>query len=188
MKYLFAALRFFEDGNISDRVYWYLCDFPVEAGEEVFAPVGMRSRLQKARVERTLAAEEEGAPYDVGLCKHVVAKCGDRMRTAGEFVCFDMGGVRYDEKRYTAFGRVLVSEKKPQTLSVLAQLGAEICIAADDAAEALRAVAAARGCALVCGEGAKEAAEVLLALARGREAGGYVLSAEELAALRTKLF
>lgn len=190
MKYLFAALRFFEDGNLSDRAYWYLCDFPVKAGEEVFAPVGMRNRLQKGRVERTVAAEEENAPYDVALCKHVAAKCGDRKREADGFLCYELGGVPYDEKRYTAFGRVLISEEKPQTLSVLEKLGVKDRIDADDAEEALRALAGADGRALVCGKGARDVAAALYSLVRGGAeafAEEYRLSADEISALARKL-
>ncbi len=187
MKYLFAALRFFEDGNISDRVYWYLCDFHMKAGDEVFAPVGMRSRLQKARVERVLSAGEEDAPYDVALCKHVAARCDDdRTRAAGEFTCLDMGGIRYDEKRYTAFGRVLVSDKTPQTLSVSEELGADEAVCADDAGEALHALLKAHGRVLLYGKEAKKTARLLLRLARGEEIG-YGLTARECAALAEKL-
>lgn len=187
MKYLFAALRFFEDGNISDRAYWYLCDFPVKAGDEVFAPVGMRSRLQKARVERVLSAGEEDAPYDVALCKHVAAKCGDRTRAAGDFVCQDMGGVKYDEKRYTAFGRVLVSEENPQTLSVLEELGVDEAVRADDVGDALNALLQARGRVLLHGKKARETAHVLLLLARGA-AEDCGLTARERIALAEKLW
>ncbi len=187
MKYLFAALRFFEDGNISDRVYWYLCDFAVKAGDEVFAPVGMRSRLQKARVERVLSAEKEDAPYDVALCKHVAAACGGgRMRTAGEFKCYETGGVKYDEKRYTAFGRALVSDKNPQTLSVLAELGVEESVCADDAGDALHALIKTRGRVLLYGKEARKTARILLLLARGEEVG-YGLTARECAVLAEKL-
>ena len=186
MKYLFAALRFFEDGNISDRAYWYLCDFTVKAGDEVFAPVGMRNRLQKARVERVLSAEEEAAPYDVALCKHVAAGCGDRTRVAGDFMCYEMGGIRYDEKRYTAFGRVLVSDKNPQTLSVLEDLGVDEAVCADDVGDALHALLKTRGRALLYGKEARETARVLLCLARGQEAG-YGLTERERRALAEKL-
>lgn len=188
MNYLFAALRFFEDGNISDRAYWYLCDFPVKAGDEVFAPVGMRNRLQKARVERILSAPSEGAPYDVALCKHVAAKCGDRTRTAGEFVCYEMGGVKYDEKRYTAFHRVLVSGETPQTLSVLAELGVDEAVRADDVGDTLRALAETRGRVLLYGKEARETARVLLRLARGEETGEYGLTERERLALAEKLW
>ena len=187
MKYLFAALRFFEDGNISDRAYWYLCDFMVRAGDEVFAPVGMRNRLQKACVERVLSAEEEDAPYDVALCKHVAAKCGDRTRAAGDFICHEMGGVKYDEKRYTAFGRVLVSDETPQTLSVLAELGVDEAVCADDVGDALRALLKTRGRALLYGKEARETARVLLYLARGQEAEGLGLTERERRALAEKL-
>ena len=72
---LFAALRFYKDLNIGDRLYWYLSEFPVCAGEKVFAPVGTRNRLQKAIVERTAKADKENAPYDISLIKKIEARC-----------------------------------------------------------------------------------------------------------------
>ena len=191
MKERFAAVRFFEDGNISERTYWYLCDFPVKAGDEVFAPVGARNRLQRGRVERTRGTEEGDAPYDAALCKRIAAPCGAKTRTAGDFTCYETGGVRYDEKRYTAFGRVLVSAEKPKTLSVLKDLGADAAIDAEDAGRALCALARTEGRALLYGAKAGEAARFLLALARGEETGEraaeYGLGEKELAVLAAKL-
>ena len=74
----FAALRFTEDENIRDRVYWYRCPFGTRAGERVLAPVGSHDRLQCARVERVLLAEEGDAPYDPALLKDVAAPLGAR--------------------------------------------------------------------------------------------------------------
>lgn len=111
MKYDFAALRFTEDGNIADRVYWYLCDFPVKEGEGVLAPVGAHDRLQFARVERTLAADEAHAPYDVRLIKRVEAKYGARrLALSCAKNCRDLGGLRYDGKRFTRYGAFLRSD------------------------------------------------------------------------------
>ncbi len=99
----FAALRFTEDENIRDRVYWYRCAFEIKAGERVLAPVGSHSRLQCARVERVLLAEEKDAPYDPALLKDVAAPLGARSFLWEGRTCFELGGVRYDKKRFTRF-------------------------------------------------------------------------------------
>ena len=113
MKLDFAALRFTEDVNIADRVYWYLTDFPLNDGEEVLAPVGPRDRLQKARVERTLLAEGESAPYDPALIKRIVARHGDTKVELGGVPCEEFGGFRYDDRHYTRPQRILLAEKIP---------------------------------------------------------------------------
>ena len=100
----FAALRFSEDENIADRVYWYRADFSVKEGERVLAPVGSHDRLQCARVERVLEAREEDAPYDIRLIKRVAAHLGARSFLWEERPCLELGGVRYDSKRFTRFG------------------------------------------------------------------------------------
>ncbi len=111
MKYGFAALRFTEDKNLKDRVYWYLCELPLVLGERVLAPVGPHDRLQAARVERLLSADEKDAPYDMRLIKRVAAKYGARKLLIGEKELLEFGGVRYDEKRYTPFGKLLLSKE-----------------------------------------------------------------------------
>ncbi len=111
MIYDFAALRFTEDENIADRVYWYLCDFPVKEGEGVLAPVGAHNRLQFARVERTLSCAEENAPYDLRLIKRVAAKYGARRLSLSSVKnCRDLGGVRCGGKRFTGYGVFIRSD------------------------------------------------------------------------------
>lgn len=100
----YAALRFTEDENIADRVYWYRCGFAVQAGERVLAPVGSHDRLQCARVERVLEAKEADAPYDPALLKDVAAPYGARTFLWEGRLCKELGGVRYDAKRFTRFG------------------------------------------------------------------------------------
>ena len=85
----FAALRFAEDGNLSDRTYWYRCDFALSPGERVLAPVGPHDRLQRAVVERVLEAGAENAPYDLRLIKSVAARDGARLLRAGGAVFQD---------------------------------------------------------------------------------------------------
>ena len=80
-------MRFIEDENISDRVYWYLSERTCSAGELVLAPVGARSRLQLARVERTLSCEVQDAPYDMRLIKRVEAAYGERRPVFGGMPC-----------------------------------------------------------------------------------------------------
>ena len=189
MKYRFAALRFVEDRNLVDRVYWYLAEFPLKEGEFVLAPVGERNRLQRAQVERTLSATEETAPYDVRLAKHVVAKCGARKLVADGVTCYELGGVKYDEKRYTAFQRVLVSDEIPKRFTELNSYGVvkTVIPAQTGREEALRIVADTAGCVLVAGGGAREIGEALLALARGEDIAFGSLSPAELRALAQKL-
>ena len=190
MKRLFAALRFVEDGNIADRVYWYLAEAPLKEGEFVFAPVGLNNRLQRARVEKLLSAEEENAPYDVRLLKRVAARCDGRKLTMDGICCYEFGGARYDEKRYTAFGRVLVSEEIPQALAELRTYGVTETLAPAEcgAAETVRGILRARGCVLVCGGGAAQTAKTLIAFLRGEGSEiAEFLSAEECRLLKEKL-
>lgn len=165
MKYDFAALRFTEDENISDRVYWYSCAFPVKEGEGVLAPVGARNRLQFARVERTLTADEAHAPYDVRLIKSVEAKFGARKLTIGRFVCFELGGVRYDEKHYTRFRRILFSEFAGEANDCerrrLKEYGVDNIVSAQSLAEI-----PSEGCVLLTGEWAKRLAEEIICVVR----------------------
>lgn len=111
MENLFAALRFTEDPNLADNVYWYLCDFPVKEGDRVLAPVGAHNGLQFARVERVTAGTEQSAPYDMRLIKRIAAKFGARrfpLDCARN--CRELGGVRTDGKRFTRFGAFLRSD------------------------------------------------------------------------------
>lgn len=106
----FAALRFTEDVRLSDRVYWYLTDLDVKEGEAVLAPVGAHDRLQKARVEKTLKADDAHAPYPVALIKRVAARAGEREKEIRGVPCLDFGGVLYDDRHYTRFGRLYRAE------------------------------------------------------------------------------
>jgi len=172
--YLFAALRFIEDENISDRVYWYLSERTCSAGELVLAPVGARSRLQLARVERTLSCEAQDAPYDMRLIKRVEAAYGERRPVFGGMPCTEFGGLKYDGKRYTRFRRILVAEDCPpysqETERELRAYGAETFICADgqDGQERL---ARAEGCALFYGAQAKQKAKAVLSAVRGEPCG-----------------
>lgn len=184
MKQSFAALRFIEDGNIAENVYWYLCEFAVEAGERVLAPVGAHNRLQCARVERTLTAEKENAPYDVRLIKKVAAKYGVCERNFGGYVCRDVGGRRYDTKRYTRFGEVFYGEATPsgEQLSALHASGIAVVHAGEDA---LGALARANAPVLICGAGTTDTAKKLFAVVCG--VSGEGLTPEEITLLKNKL-
>ena len=168
MKFDFAALRFFEDPNISDRVYWYLCPFPVKEGELVLAPVGSHDRLQCARVERTRSAEPENAPYDLRVIKEIAAKAGAHKRDFNGYLCRDLGGMRYDRKRFTRYGVFLCAEGVPSkdALDALYDYGAEVVEAGECNSAALwRTLARANDPVLICGACAKEIAARLLLLA-----------------------
>lgn len=164
----FVLLRFSEDKNIADRGYWYLCDFPASAGERVLAPVGMHDRLQCAEVVRELIAEERDAPYDVRLIKRVAAKYGARKLTVNGARFLEFGGLRYDEKHYTRFCRILLAEETPILTEELRAYGAEtiLTLRADDPSLYER-IAAAKGCAVLAGEEGKAAFSRLISMMRG---------------------
>ena len=179
MKYDFALLRFAEDKNIADRLYWYLTDFPVSVGEEVLAPIGMHDRLQCARVERTLAAEGKDAPYDVRLIKRLAARRGARKLVLGGAEFLEFGGLRYDEKHYTRFGRVLFSRELPADRTELNGYGITKIVENGDLGELARA----NGGVLLIGEEGERAFAALISFCRGKtELGG-----ETAALLREKL-
>ena len=153
----FAALRFTEDENIRDRVYWYRCPFGTRAGERVLAPVGSHDRLQCARVERVLLAEEGDAPYDPALLKDVAAPLGARSFFWEGRMCFELGGVRYDQKRFTRFhvfaclfGDAPASSPAGYTLVPVS--GGEDLFEREETFELFARLAALREGALLCGE------------------------------------
>ena len=160
----FAALRFAEDENIADRVYWYRAAFPLNVGEKVFAPVGTHDGVQRAEVVRVLA-DDAPAPYDVRFLKSVSAKCGAYRRSMGEAVVFETGGLPYDAKRFTRYGCVLFGDGVPS--------GGITPVRADAAEPALRALLRTEGCALLTGACAARTAAclwLLTGVARGEVA------------------
>ncbi len=122
-KLTFAALRFTEDENLIGRVYWYLAEFPVCAGEAVFAPVGPHDRLQKGRVERVRVCAEEEAPYDVRLIKRVAARADAPALLLGGEVCTEFGGARYDSRHFTAYHVLVYAEKNPEDADMVGGYG-----------------------------------------------------------------
>lgn len=166
----FASLRFFEDERISDKLYWYLSGFRLREGEEVLAPVGMHNRLQRAVAERVLDADRGHAPYDLRFIKRVEARYGERRLVFGNCVCFELGGLRYDEKRYTRYRRILFSAQIPdeEELKKLRAYGvAEVLTGS--AEELVRRGALAEHCVLLAGEYARESASEILSCVRGNE-------------------
>ena len=185
MLYEFAALRFIEDENISDRVYWYLTAFPLVAGEQVLAPVGAHSRLQCARVERTMRALAENAPYDLRLIKSVVAKYGDRERTFGGTTFWELGGVRYDQKRFTQFHKILFTESNSIPASAeeeLARYGVERALDTDG--DVYDELIRLNGCTVLYGGSTRETVKTILAALRGQ---ACPLSEQTILALGRKL-
>lgn len=190
MTYKFAALRFAEDRNISDRVYWYLCDFPVKTGDRVLAPVGSRSRLQCAVVERVLTADETDAPYDLRLIKEVAAPFGARKLFADGTECFEFGGARYDEKHFTPFGKLLYSKDVPQKTEELSTYGITQVWQGDaEDPEIYELIAREKGGVLVLNKAGKKVCETLLALLKGENKYLYDigLKRETVALLEEKL-
>lgn len=182
MEYLFAALRFTEDENLCDRVYWYRTEFALATGERVLAPVGSHDRLQCAVVERVVSASEENAPYEVALCKKVAAKQGARKLTAGGIACLELGGVKYDEKHYTDFHRILIADELPPDCSALRAYGVEAFLPAEDIV--LEEFPKIDTCMLIYGASARTLAAQILADIRGNAEG---ISQETAARLFKKL-
>lgn len=187
----YAALLFAADENLRERAYWYRCPFPVGVGEQVFAPVGVHDRIQRAEVVRV----QPVPPAGVAFFKAVAAKCGAFRRNAGEGTVFETGGLAYDHKHYTRFSRVLFGECGGRAAGLTP-------LRCDDvlcALTALSARAASEGCVLLTGQRAHVAAAFLMRLAGVREgdvlrrlamcgyslpaAEEYDLSEEELARL-----
>lgn len=179
MKRLFVALRFAEDKNISDRMYWYLSEFPLSLGERVLAPVGMHDRIQCAVVERTLEAEENDAPYDIRLIKRVEARAGARKLVAGGEELLEFGGIKYDEKHYTRFGQLLLARQMPDR-AALDGLGVTKVSERADFTE----LAHTNGCMLVVGREGRRMFEALISFCRG---GGLDADGDTKALLRGKL-
>ncbi len=167
---LFAALRFFEDERIADKLYWYTSDFNLREGEEVLAPVGTHDRLQLASVERVLQADREHAPYDTRFIKKVEARYGERRLVAGDCICFELGGLKYDGKRYTRYRRILFSSRIPceEEVKQLRAYGVSE-IFKGSAEELAEGGALAKTYVLLAGEQARAAASTLLACVRGEE-------------------
>lgn len=165
MEHRFVALRFLEDENLCDRVYWYRTDFALKEGERVLAPVGTHDRLQCAVVERTLSATAENAPYDAALVKSVAAKYGARKLMAGDTPCLELGGVRYDEKRYTQFRRILIADRLPSDLSGLRAYGVTRFLPAGETS--LEEIAEIETCVLLYGASARLQAENIFSAVRG---------------------
>lgn len=173
---IFAALRFTEDENLAGRVYWYIAPFPVKDGERVFAPVGPHDRLQLARVERTEAFSEEEAPYPAILCKRILARENGREVKEG---VFDLGGVRYDDRHYTRFHRLLIAKREADGDGLAVKR-----ISVDE--EGWLFAAAEEGtCALLYGGTVKEAASLILRIVRGEDV--EEVSPSVLISLRQKM-
>lgn len=180
MKYEFAALRFTEDKNLADRLYWYLSEFPLKEGDRVLAPVGAHDRLQCAEVERTLSAEGKDAPYDLRLIKCVAAKYGARMLAIGGERLLEFGGVRYDGKHFTPFGRLLLAKTRPADLSAVCAYGATKVLEGADAEPLWEELARTLGGVLLVGEEGTKTFERLYRLCRGEDCGIPEALGEEL--------
>ena len=151
----YAALRFAEDENIADRVYWYRCPFPAAAGDKVFAPVGSHDRLQRAEVVRV---RTDGCPCEERLLKSVAARCGAFRRRIGDAVVFETGGLAYDAKHFTRYGRVLFGTWEGAARGVTP-------LAAVEEFSARYAVLRTQDCVLLTGPCARRAAADLMLLA-----------------------
>ncbi len=178
----FVALRFTEDENLRGRVYWYLSAFPAEEGTRVFAPVGPHDRIQLARVEKTLLADEDHAPYDVSLIKHALAREGDRTCMLHATPCREFGGVRYDDRHYTRFRRILLSEEEPADTEEFTSFVAPM----SEDEEIYREIARGHGCLLVGGEGKKICMRLLKFLA-GEDVLPSALGESEKSRIRVRL-
>lgn len=168
MKYDFAALRFTEDKNLADKVYWYVTELPLSEGERVLAPVGPHDRLQAARVEKTVSAEEGDAPYDLRLIKAVTARYGARKLVLGNCELLEFGGVRYDGKHYTPFGKLVLVKELPADLFGACVYGVTNLFTLPASDPVLyREIAHASGGVLLAGEEGEKTFRILYALLRG---------------------
>ncbi|MCI8499768.1 MAG: hypothetical protein HFE28_04075 [Clostridia bacterium] len=164
---LFAALRFFKDENLADRLYWYRSDFTVKEGDKVFAPVGARDRVQKAIVERVVCAEEANAPYDIALIKRLCALCGAESFEIGSLRVRDLGGVAFDERHYTRFSRLAFCEHiQPLTAEERALVRRAGYDGVIEEGEGLEAVSSCSRI-LIVGQNAREIARKIISAARG---------------------
>lgn len=184
MEYDFAALRFTADENLRDNLYWYGCAFSVAVGEKVLAPVGVHNRLQCAETERTLHADEKDAPYDVRLIKWVRAKYGARKLVLGGCELLEFGGVRYDSRHYTPFGRLLLTRDPPDDMDGICGYGITKFLQMQENGELYEEIAKSRGGVLLAGEAGRAAFARLYKVCRGQESG---LGEELSAKLRQKL-
>lgn len=171
MKYEFAALRFTADKNLSDRLYWYLSLIPLQEGEKVLAPVGVHDRLQCAQVERVVWAEEAEAPYDPSLIKQVTAKYGARKLVIGGEPLLEFGGLKYDDRHFTPFGRLLLAEFPPTNMMEICTYGVTKLLEMGDGEELWEEIARSLGGVLLIGEEGKKTFARLIALCRGEECG-----------------
>ena len=176
----YAALLFAADENLRERAYWYRCPFPVGVGEQVFAPVGVHDRIQRAEVVRV----QPVPPAGVAFFKAVAAKCGAFRRNAGGDTVFETGGLAYDRKHYTRLGRIVVGEGDGGDYGVTT-----VCFCGrDDLKDVLVDLLRARGCAQLCGPCSRVLAAALLLAAGVRESdvltdARRLGSAEEIAPL-----
>lgn len=135
----------------------------------MLAPVGQHDGLQRARIVQALRCRAEDAPYDVRFAKQVAARCGAHLLRIGGYSCAELGGRRYDEKRYTRFGRVLAARERPDGAAEAALRTSGVGRIADTDAEGtgacLHLLARTEGCVLLTGAGAAVAAAAVLALA-----------------------
>lgn len=166
MNYHFAALRFYNDENLRDKCYWYVSDFPLSEGEKVLAPVGMRGKLQAGIVEQVLFTDPEHAPYDTRLIKSVTARLGARKLVLDGTELLEFGGVKYDERHYTPFGRIILAKELPERME---ELKAYCAVPLAEEGNAFEKIASARGCVLLYGERGREIFKHLLALVKGEE-------------------
>ena len=161
----YVALRFADDGNLSERLYWYECPFPIREGERALAPVGVHDRLQCGIVERVRRGGEP--PYDVRLLKRAATKLYSR-RLPLSVPCRELGGVKYDEKHYTRFGAFVcaASFPSPSDRQILKDYGVtgEILfreeafggdagqfLTSEEIRRAMRQAARTKGCVLIAG-------------------------------------
>lgn len=174
---MYCALRFLADKNLSERTYWYGSEFNLREGEGVLAPVGAHDKLQLGRVERVLETDPCGFPL-----KQVEARVGERVLIADGVRCVEAGGVLYDDRHYTRFRRALFTEGTPKSDVELSAYGVKKFLSAEG--DVLDAIARAKGCVLVYGEGAERVGADLLALLKGEKKGDPAL----LRALAQKFF
>lgn len=115
------------------------------------------------RLSGWYGSDAEHSPYDVRYLKTVAAKCGAFRRKIDGQIVYETGGLAYDEKRFTRFGRVLFGDWEGVAVGVTPVRADEVCAA-------LEKLLLTDGCALLTGRAAATAVQMMLLLA-GVKAG-----------------
>ena len=139
-------------------------------------------------MEKTLSAGEQDAPYDMRLIKRVAAKYGARKLVENGAEFLEFGGVRYDEKHYTPFGKLLLAKEPLPASCGIGAYGVEktLSLSADDPA-LYEEIAHTMGGILLFGKEGEAAFRNLYAFLRGESRALAGIDGEILSLIKEKL-